>query len=132
MSRENSPLYIKSGMGRPADGSPINLGLGAVGSVIKGVYNTYKGYSKTKKYVAGATTATAAESTLFGSKVLNAADDWFLFGAGKAWKKGRSGGYLPGGGATITPYNPDDDKSSTNISTKNKTNSNCNDKRCLR
>ena len=26
----NSPLYMKSGMGRPANGSPINLGWGAV------------------------------------------------------------------------------------------------------
>lgn len=125
---KNSPLYYKSG-GTSCPSSPMRIVLPVLKGIQKG-YQGIKGLSKTKKYVAGATAGTAVEYGT-GSKLLDAADDWFLFGAGKALNKLRSGGYRPGGGATITPYNESDEKNSkeANLTTRKPI---CNDNKCIR
>lgn len=64
-----SPLYMKSGMGKPANGSPINLGWGAVAKIATG--GLFAADVASKKDMG------------FGERVLRTADDWVLLGLGQ-------------------------------------------------
>jgi hypothetical protein len=70
----NSPLYMKSGMGRVANGSPINLGWGAVAKIATGGLFAADAAGKL---------GTDRENQGIGERILRTADDWFLLGLGQ-------------------------------------------------
>ena len=70
----NSPLYMKSGIGKPANGSPINLGWGAAAKIATGGLFAAD--------VAGKL-GTDREKQGLGERILRTADDWILFGLGQ-------------------------------------------------
>ena len=69
-----SPFYMKSGMGKPANGSPINLGWGAAAKIATGGLFAAD--------VAGKLD-TDRENQGLGERILRTADDWLLLGLGQ-------------------------------------------------
>jgi hypothetical protein len=69
-----SPLYMKSGMGRVANGSPINLGWGAAAKIATGGLFAADAAGKL---------GTDRENQGIGERILRTADDWFLLGLGQ-------------------------------------------------